>query len=187
MLRSALAAPQLARSVFAYLHNVVALVVWLVLFRRSRKHAVPAVVLTVACALLLFSGVLFGVARLDVAWAHRMADEAFLAVPLTVAPRTVLGIALSFVFLQAVHYAVWLTWIPQEDLRAEGTTTFAMSLRAVKNDLGLPLLGLTAVAMLGIAIAAVFAVHATRISYLSVATFHGYLELAALAYLTTRE
>ena len=31
--------------------------------------------------------------------------------------RTAIGLGLSYVFPQAIHYSVWLTWIPREETR----------------------------------------------------------------------
>jgi hypothetical protein len=98
--------------------------------------------------------------------------------------RWALGLTLSYVFLQAVHYSVWLGWLPQDDTRAEGTTSFRMSWRSLRADLSWLFypVAITSliVPVLGVALGAVL----IRDWYLSLASFHGYLELAMLAYFT---
>ena len=95
-------------------------------------------------------------------------------------------LAYAFVFLQSVHYAAWLAWIPQEDLRAEGTLSFRASARSVVRDLG----GVGAAAALcftvAVVVAACASVHRTRGVYLSLAGFHAWLELACVAWLVAR-
>jgi hypothetical protein len=53
----AIRAPDLARVVFANLHNVVRVVIWVLLFRRSRVVAVPALMTLVAAVLLALTGI----------------------------------------------------------------------------------------------------------------------------------
>ena len=96
------------------------------------------------------------------------------------------GVGLSFLFLQAVHYSVWLSWIPQEDLPGEGTTTFKMSARSFARDLGRPAAVGVVLLALVVAAAGVVTPHHARHVYLSLATFHGYLELSMLAFLLAR-
>ena len=86
-------------------------------------------------------------------------------------------------FMQSVHYATWLVWIPQDSLPGEGTFTFRMTARSLVSDFGI-----------------VCARHfrAARSSHFSdprsstralqsartchSQTFHGYFEIAILAY-----
>jgi hypothetical protein len=80
-----------------------------------------------------------------------------------------------------VHYSVWLSWIPQEDTRGEGTTSFRMSLRSLRAELRgwfWPAMGLVGLMpALGLARGAVMA----RDTYLALASFHGYLEVTMAA------
>jgi hypothetical protein len=100
--------------------------------------------------------------------------------------RTALGLGLSFVLLQSVHYAVWLSYVPQDDLRGQGLQSFRMSWRALRRDLPLPLLVLTAVVAAAVLGASLVSAHRTRQLYMSLASFHGYLELAAASFLYVR-
>jgi hypothetical protein len=96
------------------------------------------------------------------------------------------GIVTSFVLLQGVHYAVWLGWIPQESVRAEGTLTFRMTVRGWWRDFGAVGLAGIALAWAVVVLGALVDARGARDAYLSVAAFHGYLELAMLAWLLAR-
>jgi len=85
-----------------------------------------------------------------------------------------------------VHYAAWLVWIPQDNLPGEGTFTFRMTARSLVADFGvvaLLILGVLAFALLG---AATFNPRHAVSTYMSLATFHGYFEIAVLAYFAAR-
>lgn len=179
--------PSLARLFFAHAHNVITIAVWLFLFRRRARFALPALALLVAGALWLGTGGSFAHLDFTSPFVRRFVDEMMMAWPRgMVVQTTAVGIGLVFVFLQGVHYAVWLAWIPQEDVRGEGTTTFRMSLRALARDLGAPALAIAAALSVAVLAASFVSVHRTRGLYLSLATFHGYLELAALTYALVR-
>ena len=170
------------RLLLAHLHNVIAIVVWLFVFRRSVRYAALPLALAGAAVVVLLSGV-------TLPWS--MAHASALGTSLTdaaawMAPgfstRAGLAVVLSFAFLQSMHYAVWLGWIPQEDLRGEGTLSFKMSLRSMARDFGPR--GFAVVAALSALVLAggFVSMVRTRELYLSLATFHGYLEIAMLAY-----
>jgi hypothetical protein len=96
------------------------------------------------------------------------------------------GLICAFVFAQSLHYAVWLTLIPQDDTKGEGIQSFRLSARSLLTDFGA--LGLMCVALLALAVVvgAVFDARVARNTYLSLAMFHGYLELALFAYFGCR-
>jgi uncharacterized membrane protein YhhN len=183
---AAVSHPNLARLLFAHLHNLVAIGLWLFLWRRRRRFALPALALLAAAVALLVSGVVFPYVRFDGPWAARLVDESVFAWPRWMPQRTALGLGLAFVLLQAIHYTVWLAFIPQDDLRGEGTLSFRMSWRSLLRDLPPPLLALTAVLAVAVLGASLVSVHRTRALYMSLASFHGYLELAAGAFLYVR-
>src|SRR5665213_23365 len=183
---AALARPHLARLIFAHLHNLVAIGLWLLPFRRGRRFALPAVALLALAVALCVSGRVLPAVHFGGPGAARFVDEMVFAWPSWMPQRTALGLGLAFVMLQAVHYSVWLAWIPQEDLRGQGTLSFRMSLRSLQRDLGPVWLGLIAL-VAGAVLAATFVdAHRTRQLYLSLSSFHGYLELAAGAFLFVR-
>jgi hypothetical protein len=178
----------LARLVLAQAHNVVGIGAWLLLFRRNRRAAILPLAAIAAGTLLLATGT-------ALPWANRAGGLEGLGVSLWrvgayLAPgTTALGgasLALVFVFLQAVHYAVWLVWIPQDELPGQGTLTFRMTGRGLVRDFGAAGVALIAAGCVVLAGAAAFDARAAVAAYMSLATFHGYLELAMLAYLAAR-
>jgi hypothetical protein len=175
--------PLEARLVAAQLHNLVALALWAILLReRVRLLLVPLLVV------LTFAGVLLSGAFHQVSLAagstafglHVLEAAAWLCPGLR--EDYAIGLVSCYVFLQSIHYAVWLMLIPQQQTPAQGTLTFRMSARSLLKDFGalsLAAVGLTALFVL---VSACFDVHRTRTLYLSLAMFHTYLELAFLAY-----
>jgi hypothetical protein len=205
----ALRAPDLARVAFAHVHNLVGVAIWVIVFRRKgqgskadearssmrgqERHAagylaaVPALVALCVAVAVSLSGMPARVAAhlgTDAALGINLGDAAQ-----ALAPGLPLGLALgvvtSYVVLQSVHYAVWLGWIPQESIRAEGTLTFRMTARSLRRDFGA--LGLAAIGLSWVAVVAFAFIDAktTRDTYLSLAAFHAYLEVAMLAWLVT--
>ena len=184
----ALAAPRLCRLVLLHGHNLVALAVWLALFRsRGRLTFVP-VAIALAGAAALASGALLGVTlhhgALSVAGLHLFAAADWLAPGLP--DSQAIAVATSFAFLQSVHYAVWLIAIPAGDRPGEGGRSWRGAFRELVRDLGPA--GVFAVAVLATLVAGSGVVHpaATRRLVLSLATFHVWLELAVLAYFLAR-
>jgi hypothetical protein len=178
--------PHLARIVFAHLHNAVALALWLILFRARRRFALPALALLAACAALLLTGVALPWVHFGGPGAARLVDESVFGWPAWMPQRTALALGVLYVMLQSIHYTVWLAFIPQDDTRAEGTRSFRMSLRALARDFPAPWLAAIVLAAAAVLGASLVDVHRTRQLYLSLATFHGYLELAAATFLVVR-
>jgi hypothetical protein len=178
--------PHLARLVFAHVHNVVAIALWLFLFRARRRFALPALALLVGCATLLLTGVALPWVHLAGPGAARFVDESLFAWPTWMPQRTALALGVLYVMLQAIHYTVWLAFIPQDDARAEGTLSFRMSLRALARDFPAPWLAVVVMLAAAVLGASLLDAHRTRQLYLSLATFHGYLELAAAAFFVVR-
>lgn len=180
--------PTGARLVFVFAHNAVALVLWAALFRTRRNVLVVPLAATAGLAALLATGAVstftlrhglpasFGL--------HAIAAADGMAPGLRADLAT--GLLSAFVFLQAVHYAVWLFFVPQDDARGEGLTPFSLTAQNLLADFGAPGLTLVALASLGVIAFSLFDVVRTARLYLSLATFHGYLELALSAYFFTR-
>jgi hypothetical protein len=182
----ALAQPSLARLVFAHAHNVITIALWVWLFRRRPRFAIPAIALIAIAAVTLASGAALPWTHLRGPWLDRVVMDTLTSLPQSVPQPIAVGIALSYVFLQQVHYAVWLAWIPQEDLPVEGTLSFRMSVRSIVRDLGGIGTAVTALAAVMVLGASLVDVHRTRAIYLSLATFHGYVEVALLAFFVAR-
>jgi hypothetical protein len=184
----ALGAPTLSRLVFAHAHNLIAVLIWYLLFRRYSGGSLAPLGLILAAAVGL---VWLGGSALRYtggpAWFGMHVDAATNWLAPGVEPSLGRGIVLSYAFLQSVHYGVWLLLIPQEACNARGSTTFAMSLKSAWNDfrpLGLVVIAAGVLSVLG---AATLDPVMTSAVYLFVTPFHGYLELVVLAsYLASR-
>lgn len=185
---AALSDPARARLVFVQAHNVVALVLWVALFRRRRRSVALPLALVALGTLLLGSGKLYGLTlqhgQTTAFGTHVVAASDWLAPGLRV--DRAIGLTSAFVFLQSVHYAVWLLYVPQDDQPFESTRSFRASVRALHRDFGGVWLGVIAAA--GAAVVAFGLLDAIRVRhlYLSLAMFHGYLELALMAYFWAR-
>jgi hypothetical protein len=180
--------PSMARFVFLHAHNLIALAAWATLFRTNKRWLVAPLALIGAATVVLATGL---VASQTLASPFATSFQLpVLTVASWLAPvanvRVAVGMTTAYLFLQGVHYSVWLSWIPQEEQASRGTPTFRMSIRALFADLGAP--GVAAVALVAAAVmlGACLDVHRARALYLSLATFHGYLELGLLAYFWVR-
>lgn len=91
-------------------------------------------------------------------------------------------LVLLYAFAQTVHYGMWLRLIPEDDRPQETPRPLAGSLRALIADFGPVLFGLAVLAAGAIAIWGLLDLVAARSGYLRLALFHGFLELAALAW-----
>ena len=138
---------------------------------------------------LLGSGALLGVTlrhgALSVLGLHLFAAADWIAPGLPDAQA--IALTTAFAYLQSVHYAIWLVAIPQEDARAKGRPSVRMAWRDLSRDLwpaGLALVITLTAVVIG---AGVVAPLRTRSLFLSLATFHGWLELALLAYFVARD
>jgi hypothetical protein len=166
-------------------HNVVALLLWLVLFRRFSLSA-----WLVALGLLLMAAALASGAAVRFTLAHGLPSafgvHLFRAsdwIAYGVADRWAVGLTMSFAFLQSIHYGIWLFAIPQQALRRDATLSWRMSYHGLLNDFGsVGLLAVCALSLLVIACGAL-APLPTRNVYLSFAGFHAWFELASLLYL----
>jgi len=157
--------------VFLHAHNGVALFLWWRLRPRGAPAAWPLAAVVAGVALLL-SGAVGPVLGAPAESIAPLADPAL-------ASRLVL----TFAFLQSVHYVVWLRLIPEDARERPAPRPFAASWRALVQDFGLAPLCVCAAIALGIAAWGVVDLVAARDGYLRLATFHGYLELAAGALL----
>jgi hypothetical protein len=184
----AIAAPRAFRMALLHGHNLVAIGIWLVVFRRGWRLAWLPVAIVAAGAALLLSGATLGITvrhgALSVLGLHLFAAADWLAPGLS--DSRALAVAVSFAFLQSVHYAVWLFGIPAADRPGEGGRAWRTAWRDLLRDLRPA--GVTLVVALTVVVALLGARYAapTRRLFLSLATFHGWLELAVLAYLLAR-
>lgn len=177
----------IADVVFAHVHNLVAVLLWLMWRRRpDRRHAWPAAAflaggLAIAAGwtmpLLEATGQLwtFGAGvdpyRLAAGLAPGLGDPW--------ASR----LLVLFAFAQSTHYLMWLRLIPEEARPRPTVRTFVRSWRALRADLGPVLLTLAAAAALGVGAWAMVDLQGAREGYLRAAQLHGHLELVGLSLL----
>jgi hypothetical protein len=172
--------------IFAHAHNFIAVLLWWCWRPRGGHRAIVVAVPALFAGMSLAIGLgWLGPAGPGADWAPANLDAsthfAWLAPGLTApwAGRLVL----LFGFAQAVHYGVWLRLIPEEDRPQPTPRTFASSFRALRQDLGPWLLGAGAAFATGLAMWAMIDLAQARAGYLRMALFHGYVEVAAAAFL----
>jgi hypothetical protein len=176
--------PWATRLVLAHGHNLVALALWVWGFsRHPGRAAMLALTFLVAAVTLVASPVAwlgFEQGVRESFGLHSLAAADSLAPGVRDVPLA-LGIVSSFAFLQSLHYAVWLHAIPQEETRGDATLSFRMSLRQLAGELGGWGLALSALLVVALPIgAAVGSPRSAKDLYLSLSSFHAYLELAAV-------
>jgi hypothetical protein len=180
----AVGAPRPFRMVLLHGHNLIAIVVWLALFRRgSRLVWVPAAVMLLGALLLGTNRVMawtFAHGALSVAGLHLLAAADWLAPGLP--DRAALALTISFAFLQAVHYLVWLVGIPAGDRAGDGGRAWRVAGRGLVRDLGAGGVALVVALALAVGGAGLLAAGPTRRLFLSIGSFHAWLELAVLAF-----
>lgn len=163
-------------------HNLVAIGLWWAWRRRrTRLHALPLLLFVGLSALLFIAAPVPGLhdaapARLDL---QRHLAELAPGLSVELGARVVL----LFCFAQAVHYAIWLRMVPDEDRDRATPRTFGQSLRALRRELGRPVLVVTALVAGTFAVWAVVDLAHARTSYLRFGMFHVTLELCAAALL----
>ena len=184
----AIGAPAPFRLALLHGHNLIAVAVWALLFRRGGRLGWLPVAIVLAGAGLLASGALLGVTlrhgALSVAGLHLFAAADWLGPGLS--DNAAIAVATSFAFLQSVHYALWLVGVPAGDRPGDGGRSWRAAGRELVNDFTAPGVALVVALALFVAVAGVSHAAPTRRLFLSLATFHGWLELAALAYLFAR-
>lgn len=184
----ALRHPHTANIAMMHVHNVIGVLTWLFVYPRKRAwELAPVIAIAAAVAFLASGTAAMWTYRAggDVAFDTRLHDIGLWLAP-GYGPRAAASVVIAFVFLQAVHYAIWLAWIPQEDLKGEGTPTFRMTARGLLADFGVAGCVLVAAVMMGLAGLAVFRIGAALNWYLTLSRFHGLLELAVIALLIVR-
>ena len=118
----AVGAPRTFRMALLHGHNLVAIGIWLVVFRRQWRLTWLPVAIVLAGAAALASGVAVAITVrhgvLQVFGLHLCAAADWLAPGLPDGPA--LAITTSFAFLQSIHYAIWLIAIPAADRPGDG-------------------------------------------------------------------
>lgn len=182
-----LAHPLWTRLILAHGHNVFGVVLWFVLFRRAKRFAALPLALVGLGVVALLSGSFLPTALTvgDRAFGMHLAMLGRSLAP-GADPHFAVSVVLSFVFLQSVHYATWLAWVPQEELPGQGTFTFRMTARGLLRDFGAPLLMIFALLWAALAGWSLFSPQRALGAYISLVSFHAWLEFALAAYLWAR-
>lgn len=171
--------------VFAHAHNFIAVALWWTWRARTgRAHlAVPLLVLLASGWILLGDIDAFVIDHGITAFGPERFTFADLCWELAPGVRGPLAIrlVLLFAFAQAVHYAVWIRLIPEDDRPRATPRTFRATYRALELDFGRIALWLACACAFAFAAWAVVDLSVARHAYLRFALFHGHLELAALA------
>ena len=180
LLVAAVLSPRAAALTMAQAHNFVAvgLALWLVR-DKMRLPWLPALlfcggVAAIACGALD--------APLGAALAHagRIARIATSVAPASAPSVVVVRLVGIFAFAQAVHYGAWLRLVPDGERAGERPIGYRHSLALLRADFGRAS-ALVVVASVALPLAACFALHDVRGAYFTLASFHGYLELAFVA------
>lgn len=158
--------PILFIAVAALAHNFIAIVAWLVVAKPTRRQALALGGAVVAFAAIagLIGPVTSAITGGDASpWLtiDKAASVMFGGLPHGVGR----GLLIGFAFLQGVHYAIWLGWIPaSQQARSSKLAALAVG-------------GATLVVLAGALRDPAWA----RTTYLALATFHIYLEIVVLA------
>jgi hypothetical protein len=179
---AALTWPSATTYVLMHAHNVVALVVFVWVTPPGRaRWALPAAALGLATA------VLAGVFDRLLPWAALDDIAGYVLPPSALdgwSPDACARIALTFVLLQGVHYAIWLRLIPATLRTRVGMRGFGASLRALERELSVPVVMMIAAAAVALPVLACLGVWSSmtlRNVYVQLAGGHAYFEIAVLA------
>ena len=163
-----------------HVHNLVALWLWWHWRTRALWEAIPLFL----CLTLLVLLFLIPPAPDVFLWAPPQLDHHYFVTSLVpqILNEYADGLILSYAFLQSVHYLVWLRLIP-EDARAQPSPrTFNKSLQYLKKDFGSLLFYSFLIGMVMLMAYACFDPKQARINYLTLISFHAFLELSFICY-----
>lgn len=173
--------------VFAHTHNFMPVVLWWLWRRRhGHLHWIPLFLLIV-CTCFLLSGWGLEVARatggLDWYMQGMRPEQQTWRLATGLDPAWGMRLVLLFCFSQSLHYAMWLTLLPDEDRLRATPQTFRASVDSLRADLGGPGLVVAALLSLGVTLWALVDILGAHQGYFRMAHFHGHLEVMGLALL----
>lgn len=185
----ALTHPKLAGLTLAHLHNFVALSIWLWFAHRampSFKH-LSVGLFFLACVGLIMFGAFDDITARFAGFAapveYFSSDGWVKALAPGLPEKLALRLVQVYIFSQAMHYTVWLRLMPQQMHDSPTPSTFRDDLKGLRNDFGLfGLLALIAAA-LAVPVYGCYDAAMANWTYLTIVLFHGWLELAFIAYL----
>lgn len=164
---------------FVHAHNVIGILLFVAIFARARMHRVARWTLGVSVVTVV---TLIGVGAFDMVQRR----DALLPLAWWVLPQEALEVlspaawqrvVVAFVFMQGVHYVVWLRLIPEAVRKRDGLRGYQASLAALRAEFG-PWV-VAGVACVGAVLLAYGFWRAwdARLWYLRLAGFHAYFEL----------
>jgi len=169
--------------VFAHGHNFAAVALWW--WWRPRRGALrwlPVALFGGAMALFLSElGVSWAAGGVGFGWSlgHMGMEYQLWRLTPGIDPALGIRLVLLFAFAQAIHYAVWLHLIPDDDRERATPATFARSYRELCAVMGPWVVGIAGALALGFVGWAIFDLMAANHGYFRLARFHGHLELCA--------
>jgi hypothetical protein len=167
---------------FAYAHNLFALVMWTCWAREQKRQVWPTLVLYALASIMIFTGaaetLLFRFGSLSPGAFSLEAGRLVRELSPVADPRWALRWLLFFAFSQSVHYAVWLNVLPEEDRARPGIRSFSASYHSLVSELGLFVVVLALILTIAFVAVSSFDLAGARHGYLRLALFHGPLELA---------
>jgi hypothetical protein len=178
----AVLAPGVTIAVLLFGHNIVAFAIWIGWTRNTVRLAHRLVVAGAAAAgVLAIAGGVF-----DRAWAGEGISRLPFAEGLD--PVIAYRLVVTYAFLQALHYVVWLRLIPSTQAEMPSASPFRRSLGSLRADFGGVLIAIVLSAVAVPVLACFVDAEVVRDGYLALVLFHAWLELAMLAYvIVTRE
>lgn len=172
------------------IHNFIAFVFWIRSTRTpaERSVAIFSLIAMSLATIAIFLGALdwlyaYRQPELILDFAHLSAqDTGKLIAPWSEQPAFWLHASVAFAFGQGLHYFVWLKAIPDQYHYHETPTSFRQSFSLLSRDFGKAVATALILSSLGaVMIWSFMSFEKARLVYFSLAAFHGYLEIAALA------
>ncbi|MCA9660414.1 MAG: hypothetical protein KC486_18870 [Myxococcales bacterium] len=173
----------LADLIFAHVHNFVAVALWWAWRPRTRRlHWLPLALFVGVSALLMTDAGL--IAADSVGALDRELGGLGIGYQLSrLAPGVDadlgLRLVLLFCFTQAIHYAIWVHLLPDDDRQRDTPPTFRRSFCDLWRDVGGPVMIVAGGLSLLFAVWAIVDLMDATHGYFRLARFHGHLELAA--------
>ncbi|MGZ3690095.1 MAG: hypothetical protein ACXVAX_01240 [Pseudobdellovibrio sp.] len=93
-----------------------------------------------------------------------------------------------YAFSQALHYFMWLKAIPENFQKQAHPPSFRSSFSMLQNEFGAGAIGVLLIfCLIGISLWAIFEFQSARLFYFSLASYHGFMELSAVAFLKNKK
>jgi hypothetical protein len=173
-------------------HNFIAFIYWIsaTKTRPERAVAVGALLLFAFVNYLIFRGSFDFVYRVfqpaaEISWAELDYSQiGKMILPWSSSYVLWFHAVVAYAFGQSLHYFIWMKAIPDQQHTRQVPTSFKQSLSLLKRDFsGRHFLFLISLVVGSLVVWTFFRVPEARIVYFALAAYHGYLEIAGLAFL----